>query len=113
MFGTLLLGAHELLGVLVPGNVPGNTTEPLEINMTRIIKVSLPTILFITLLPWTAAPETELLDNSFKISVDTPENGSIKLEPDIPADGEVAAGTIIRVTANPDPGYMFSIGVGP
>lgn len=54
--------------------------------------------------------EADVGDKFFKITVDPPENGSVKLEPAIAADGKVAAGTVIRVTASPDSGYAFDGG---
>ncbi len=51
-----------------------------------------------------------LQDEAFAVEVDNPENGSLKLDPAIPADGKVAAGTVITVTATPDAGYAFDGG---
>ncbi len=47
---------------------------------------------------------------SFSVTVDEVLNGSIKLDPDIPADGKVNDGTIIKVTATPDAGYVLDAG---
>jgi acetyl esterase/lipase len=39
--------------------------------------------------------------------VDKPENGTIKLDPALPADGKYPAGTVVTVTAKPDEGYVL------
>jgi acetyl esterase len=46
-------------------------------------------------------------EKTFTVNIDTPENGSIKLDPAPSADGKVPAGTTITVTATPDRGYAF------
>jgi acetyl esterase/lipase len=54
---------------------------------------------------------------SFEVTVIKPVNGSISIEPPIPADGKVAAGTVLNITAKPAKGYAldsgFYTGVGP
>ncbi len=77
--------------------------------MIRIITGFLPAILFI-FSPLAAFAQTGSENSFFKISVDAPENGSIVLEPAIADDGSVAAGTVIRVTTQPDAGYAFDSG---
>lgn len=47
---------------------------------------------------------------SYSVTVDEVVNGSIKLDPAIPADGKVKAGTIIQVTTTPDAGYVLDAG---
>lgn len=47
---------------------------------------------------------------SYSVTVDEVLNGSIKLEPAIPADGKVKAGTVIKVTATPDAGFTLDAG---
>jgi acetyl esterase len=47
---------------------------------------------------------------AFTVTIDNPENGSIKLDPAIPADGKVSAGMVITVKATPDEGYAFDGG---
>ena len=69
--------------------------------MAWIKSALLPALLLLIVLPSIVLPEAESQDNFFKITVDTPENGSITLEPPIPEDGRVAAGTVIRVAADP------------
>lgn len=46
----------------------------------------------------------------FKVEADEVLNGKIKIEPAIPASGEVAAGTVFTVTATPDKGYVLDAG---
>lgn len=47
---------------------------------------------------------------SFTVKIDQPENGNIALNPTIPADGKMASGTVITVTATPVSGYDFDSG---
>jgi acetyl esterase len=49
-------------------------------------------------------------ESTFLVTVDVPENGSIKLDPELSADGKVPAGTTLTVTATPNPGYAFDGG---
>jgi acetyl esterase len=44
---------------------------------------------------------------SYPVIVDKVPNGSIKVDPPLPADGKVAAGTVVTVTAVPDAGYAL------
>jgi acetyl esterase len=46
----------------------------------------------------------------YNVVLDEFQNGSIKLEPAIPADGKVKAGTVITVTAIPDAGFTLDAG---
>ncbi len=77
--------------------------------MAWVIRVFLSAILSVVL-PLAAYSETGSENASFKITVDTPENGRVRLDPVIPEDGIVAAGTVIRVLAEPDTGYVFDGG---
>lgn len=52
----------------------------------------------------------EAPEGVFTVTVDPVENGSIKVEPAIPADGKVKAGTMLKVTATPAAGYAFDSG---
>ena len=49
-------------------------------------------------------------EKSYKVAVDEVLYGSIKLDPALPADGIVNAGTVIKVTAIPDEGYTLDAG---
>ena len=49
-------------------------------------------------------------ESSYTVVVDEVLNGSIKLDPAVPADGKVKAGTVITVTATPDQGYVLDAG---
>jgi acetyl esterase len=46
----------------------------------------------------------------FAVTVDEVLNGSIKINPAVPADGKVKAGTVFEVTAIPDKGYTLDAG---
>ena len=52
------------------------------------------------------APENEV----FTVAIDRPENGSLEIDPALPADGKVAAGTVITVRTRPDELYAFDGG---
>ena len=43
---------------------------------------------------------------SINVIADKPVNGTYKLEPVLPADGKYPAGTVVTITAKPDPGYV-------
>jgi len=47
---------------------------------------------------------------NYTVSVDDVVNGKIKIEPEVPADGKVAEGTVFTVTAIPDKGYTLDAG---
>lgn len=47
---------------------------------------------------------------TYNVVLDELQNGSIKLEPAIPADGKVKVGTVITVTAIPDAGFTLDAG---
>jgi acetyl esterase/lipase len=42
---------------------------------------------------------------SYTVTLDEPANGSVTVDPTLPADGEYPAGTVITITARPDPGF--------
>lgn len=42
----------------------------------------------------------------FTVTVDAVRHGSLRVTPVIPADGKVAAGTVITLTAEPEPGFV-------
>jgi acetyl esterase len=41
----------------------------------------------------------------FTVTLDQPSNGSVTLDPPLPANGKYAAGTVVTVSATPDPGF--------
>ncbi len=47
---------------------------------------------------------------AFAVTLDPAIHGSYQIKPSLPADGQVPAGTVITVTAKPDPGYTFDAG---
>lgn len=48
--------------------------------------------------------------SSFTVILDTPVNGSFKVDPALPADGRYPEGTVVTVTTTPDPGYVLDAG---
>jgi acetyl esterase len=44
---------------------------------------------------------------SYPVTVDKVANGTVKVDPPLPADGKYAAGTVVTVTAIPDAGYVL------
>ena len=44
---------------------------------------------------------------SFTVTLDKPVHGTVTVAPPIPADGKVAAGTVVTVTAVPDAGFTI------
>src|SRR5262245_16200315 len=50
------------------------------------------------------------LARTFVVSVETPKNGTIKISPELPADGRVPAGSVFTVTATPAAGFAFDSG---
>lgn len=53
---------------------------------------------------------TPVPSQSFKVILDETENGSFTLSPSLPTDGQVPAGTVIKVTTKPDSGYVLDSG---
>lgn len=49
-------------------------------------------------------------ENEYTVIVDEVLNGSIALDPALPADGKVKAGTVIKVSATPDQGFTLDAG---
>lgn len=47
---------------------------------------------------------------SFTVIVDQPLHGSLTLKPELPADGRVAAGTVLTISTKPDAGYTLDSG---
>src|SRR5262245_16689356 len=45
--------------------------------------------------------------NFFTVTIDRPVNGSLGLDPQLPADGRYPGGTVVTVTAVPDSGYAL------
>ncbi len=44
---------------------------------------------------------------TFTVTEDVIKNGTIKVEPEIPADGKVPEGTVLKITATPDKEYVL------
>jgi acetyl esterase len=67
--------------------------------------------IFASLLPLTflaAAPS--FAADLFTVVLDPAVNGKFQVKPALPADGKVAAGTVLTVTTQPDPGYTLDSG---
>jgi len=47
---------------------------------------------------------------SLAVTLDAPVHGKYQVDPPLPADGRVPAGTVVTVTARPDDGYSFDSG---
>ncbi|MEJ2111865.1 MAG: alpha/beta fold hydrolase [Acidobacteriota bacterium] len=78
--------------------------------MCGSVKATVLIVICVALTLFILSSDTEAQDTFFKVTIDSPENGSIELEPAVPSDGKVAAGTVIRVTASPDKGFAFDGG---
>lgn len=50
---------------------------------------------------------TAIMAQSFTTIVDKPVNGTITLDPVLPADGKYPTGTVVTVTAKPDAGFVL------
>lgn len=57
-----------------------------------------------------AVAQNEPAKTTFNVTVDKPENGSITINPPIPDDGKVAAGTVLAVTVSPAASYALDSG---
>ncbi|MGD0756679.1 MAG: alpha/beta hydrolase [Bacteroidales bacterium] len=53
------------------------------------------------------AETDNIVAQSFKVIVDKPVNGTFKLDPALPSDGQYPEGTIVTVTAKPAAGYAL------
>ncbi len=51
-----------------------------------------------------------LFSRSYTVILDQPENGTFKVDPELPADGKYAAGTVVTITAIPDAGFVLDAG---
>ncbi|HEX4795385.1 MAG TPA: alpha/beta fold hydrolase [Humisphaera sp.] len=54
-----------------------------------------------------ARPAAAPQDGKFTVTVQPPTNGSVKITPKLPAEGKVAAGTVLTLTATPADGYVL------
>jgi acetyl esterase len=70
------------------------------------MKAGFAAALFLLLFAQIAKPQAK----TFTVKIDTPDHGKIEFDSAIPADGKLAAGTIITVKTNPDAGYAFDSG---
>ena len=72
------------------------------------MKTNQKTILIISLLLFVTSIIAK--SQNYKVTIDKPVNGTLQLEPQIPADGNVKAGTLIKVTTNPNKGFALDAG---
>jgi len=63
----------------------------------------------ISIIPRTAA-QNQSDKKTFTLTVDKVENGSITIEPRLPDDGKVLAGSVLTIKASPAPGYALDSG---
>lgn len=63
---------------------------------------------FVVLASLASAPS--LAADTFKVTLDTPVNGTFQVNPALPPDGKYPAGTVVTVTTKPDAGYVFDSG---
>lgn len=54
--------------------------------------------------------QTDTPSRSFTVTLDPVEHGTVTVKPPLPADGRVAAGTVLEVTATPAEGHAFDSG---
>ncbi len=73
--------------------------------MKKLLAISL--ALFAVVSLSNATPYEANLQEGYTVTVDQNENGSVTVSPALPADGKVAAGTTIKVTATPASGYLL------
>ena len=57
--------------------------------------------------PIGAAAQNEAAKKTFTVTVDKVENGGITLEPPLPEDGKVPAGSVLTIKASPAPGFAL------
>lgn len=74
-------------------------------TMKRILKIKTILLMSILLTSFLTARS-----QTVTITADKAVNGSYKLDPALPPDGKISAGTIITVTAIPDAGYVLDEG---
>src|SRR3974377_2334430 len=60
--------------------------------------------------PPRAAAQDEAAKKTFTVTVDKVENGSITIEPPLPEDGKVPAGSVFTIKASPATGYALDSG---
>src|SRR5882724_10817028 len=79
--------------------------------MTKSIRV-VSSIAVVCLLsgPLFTFAQTESPKIYFNVTVEQPTNGSITINPPIPADGKVAAGTVLTASVSPAAGYALDSG---
>jgi acetyl esterase len=75
------------------------------------MKRSLHNTLALGLLAFFASSDmTHAQTAAYAVTVDKAVNGTVKLDPPLPADGKYAAGTVVTITAVPSAGYVLDSG---
>jgi acetyl esterase len=65
------------------------------------------TIGIIALASFTGLQALHAQMESFTVTLDKPVNGTVQLNPALPADGKYPKGTVVTITATPDVGYVL------
>lgn len=73
--------------------------------MKKLIMISLALMAMVQITKAEANPVN--LQDGFTVTIEQPQNGTVTVSPALPADGKVAAGTKIKVTATPAAGYVM------
>ncbi len=76
----------------------------------RLASVIILSIMVISPIRPSAMAQNKPAGTNFNVAVDKPENGSITINPPIPDDGKVAAGTVLYMVAHPAAGYALDSG---
>ncbi len=76
-------------------------------NMKKVLSKLLTVAILILL---SAAVSVSAADQTFTVTVDECINGTVQIDPPLPADGKCTAGTVLTVTAIPDTGYVLDAG---
>ena len=77
------------------------------IQLTKTLAMNIKTffVVFLVLVSGITYSQT-----TYTVTVDDVVNGKIKIDPAIPADGKVAEGTVLTITATPDKDYVLDAG---
>jgi acetyl esterase/lipase len=62
-------------------------------------------LIFISVVFFTGT--TSVFAQGFNTIIDKPVNGTISIDPPLPANGKYSAGTVVTITAKPDAGYVL------
>lgn len=87
-------------------------TPPAEIHtpMTKSIRLAFGIMAASILMVAHLSAQTTASNKFFNVTVAKPVNGTVVVDPAVPADGKVAAGTVLNVTVTPADGYVLDSG---